>query len=199
MNRGDLQRLRVPIGTCLALVLAGAACGYAAHDHLEKLRAEAEAAAAQRAAVQARLARATDEEREIRANLQQYQALAASGIFAEEDRLHWVDTIGAIRQELRLFDIRYSIGPQHELDYPGLTRGGGVRYMASRVKIDIPLLHEQDLLDFIDAFARRSGSYLLPRSCDLRRESGGNDTGLAPRLHANCEFDLVRIRPAKSS
>jgi hypothetical protein len=197
-GRGDLKRLHLPIAGCLALILAGAACYFAAHGYLQETRKLGAAASARRAEVQAKLASATEEEREIKSSLQQYQALAARGIVGEEKRLDWVDTVTAIKSERRLFSIRYSIEPQQELDYPGFSRGSGVKFVVSRVKMAMQLLHEEDLLNFIDDLARRGKSYLSVTSCDVRRESRGNGGNvLAPRLQADCEFDLITIRLGK--
>jgi hypothetical protein len=197
LGRGDLKRLWLPITASFALILAGAACAFFADDYLQKSRKLGAAATAQRAEVQAKLARANEEKREIEASLQQYQALAARGITGEENRLDWIDTVTAIKRELRLFDISYSIEPQKALDYPGFSPSGDIMFMASRVKISLQLLHEGDLLDFIDALARRGKSYLSVRSCDVRRESRGAGTALAPRLQADCVFDLITIRHSK--
>lgn len=197
-GRGDLKRLRLPIAGCLALILAGAAAYFAARGYLQEARKLGAAASAQRTEVQAKLASATEEEREIKASLQQYQALAARGIVGEEKRLDWVDTVTAIKNERRLFDIGYSIEPQQELDYPGFGPGSSVKFMVSRAKMTMKLLHEEDLLNFIDDLARRGKSYLSVRSCDVQRESRGSDaTALAPRLQADCEFDLITIRLGK--
>jgi len=194
----DLKQLRLPLAACIVLALAGVACYFAVDDYLKETRKLGVATSAQRAEVQKRLASAEEEEREIKANLQQYQALAARGIVGEENRLDWVDTVTAIKNERRLFNIRYSIGPQQELDYPGFSRGSGVKFMVSRVKMTMQLLHEEDLLNFIDDLGRRGRSYLSVRSCDVRRENRGNGgTTLAPRLQADCEFDLITIHLAK--
>jgi len=140
------------------------------------------------------LSSATEEEREIKASLQQYQTLAARGIVGEERRLDWVDTVTAIKNERRLFNINYSIEPQEELDYPGFSPGGGVKFMVSSVTMKLPLLHEEDLLNFIDDLAKRGRSYLAVRSCDVQRESrSASGTTLAPRLQADCVFDLISI------
>src|SRR3990172_6956084 len=135
LGRKDLKRLRLPSAGCLALILAGAACYFAADGYLQETKKLAAATSAQRAEVQARLASANEEEREIKASLQQYQTLAARGIVGEERRL-----------------------------------------------------------DFIDALARRGKSYLSVRSCDVQRESRVGGTTLAPRLQADCVFDLITIR-----
>ena len=195
----DLKRLGLPIAACVVLALAGVACYFAVDNYLRETKQLAATTTAQRSEVQTKLASATEEEREIKANLQQYQALAARGIVGEEKRLDWIDTITAIKNERRLFNIAFSIEPQKDLDYPGFASGGtGVKFVVSRVKIDIQLLHEEDLLNFIDDLAKRGGSYLSVRSCNVQRaERGSGGTTLAPRLDAACVFDLITIRLIK--
>jgi hypothetical protein len=201
LGASDLKRLRLPLAVSVALIVAGVACYFAVEDYLQETKKLAAATSAQRAEVQTRLASANEEEREILANLQQYQALAARGIVGDEKRLDWVDTITAIKNERRLFNIGYSIEPQKPLDYPGFAAAaGGVNFVFSRVKIEMQLLHEEDLLNFIDDLNKRGRSYLSARSCDVQRIDRGNSGGattLAPRLKASCVFDLITIRHNK--
>ena len=198
LGRSDIKKLRLPIAGFVALILAGVACAFAADNYLQKTKTLGAATSAQRAEVQAKLASANEEEREIKANLQQYQALAARGIVGEENRLDWVDTVTAIKNERRLFNISYSIEPQKELAYPGFSPGGGVKFLVSRVKLSIQLLHEEDLLNFIDDLSRRGKPYLSVRSCNVTRASLGGGTTLAPRLQGECVFDLITISHGKA-
>jgi len=197
LERRDLKHLRLPLAGCVVFIAAGAACYVLANDYLAQTRLRGAAMTAQRAEVQAKLASATEEEREIKANLQAYQALAAHGIVGDEKRLDWVDTVTAIKNERRLFNIGYTIEPQEELSYPGFTPGSNVKFMVSSVKLNMELLHEGDLLDFIDELSRRGRPYLSVRSCDLQREGRGAGTALSPRLRAECVFDLITIRHGK--
>lgn len=193
----DLKRLRLPAAVGGVLALAGVACYFAADNYLRETKQLSAATTAQRAEVQTKLASATEEEREIKASLQQYQALAARGVIGDEKRLDWIDTITAIKNERRLFNISYSIEPQRDLDYPGFAAGGNVKFVSSRVKIEIQLLHEEDLLNFVDDLAKRGRSYLSVRSCDVQRTERAGGTTLAPRLQAACVFDLITIRQSK--
>jgi hypothetical protein len=97
-----------------------------------------------------------------------------------------------------LFNIGYDIEPQKPLDYPGLGAGDGVKFVYSRAKLEMQLLHEEDLLNFIDDVAKRGRMYLSVRRCDVQRaERGSTGTTLAPRLRADCVFDLITIRHDK--
>ena len=196
-GRGDIKTLRLPIAGCLVLACAGIGCYLGADKYLRQEKALAAAVSAQRKDIQSKLARANEEEREIEASLQTYQALEARGVIGEENRLDWVDTVTAIKNELRLFDIRYSFERQKPLDYPGFGAGGSIKFMASRVKLEIQLLHEGDLLNFIGELGKRSKPYVSVRSCDVQRESRGGGTTLAPRLRADCTVDLITISQSK--
>ncbi|MBE0616264.1 MAG: hypothetical protein IH604_21560 [Burkholderiales bacterium] len=194
LSSRDLKHLRLPIAAFIVLAVAGAACYVASERYLRETKMLKAAASGQRAEVQKRLASASEEEREIKASLQQYQALAARGMIGRENRLDWIDTVTAIKNERRLFGVNYNIQPQAELSYPGFSPGGAVKFMVSRVTLGLLLLHEEDLLNFIDDLVRRSKPYVSVRSCDVQREGRGGGTTLAPRLRANCVVDLINIR-----
>jgi len=195
----DLKQLRLPIAVCLALVLASAGCYFAADRYLRETKKQGASISAQRIEVQGRLDRTNEEEREIKANLQQYRALEARGITLEESRLDWVDTLTAIKNERHLFNIGYSIEPQKLLDYPGFGSSSGVYFMSSRVRTNLQLLHEEDLFNVIDDLTKRSRLYLSVRSCNIQRMSRATGAAavLAPRLQADCLFDLITIRHTK--
>ena len=81
---------------------------------------------------------------------------------------------------------------------PPAPGGGGVKFVFSRVKIELQALHEEDLLNFIDDLGKRGRSYLSVRSCDIQRmERGSGGTTLAPRLRTLCVVDLITIRHDK--
>ena len=193
LTRADQRHLFPPLTGCIVLILAAIAGGYFAQEYLDRVKRSGVATSDQLREVKLRLARATEEEREIKENLQHYQALIARGVVGEEKRLDWVDAVTAIKSERRLFNISYSIAPQKELDYPGFGKTPGVKFMASRVNMSLQLLHEEDLLGFIDELGRRAKTHLSVRECNLRRTPRPSGTALAPRLEADCAFDLITI------
>lgn len=197
LGRNDLTQLGMPAAGLLILVLAAWTCYVGAQRYLREMKVLSAALSAQRTEVQGKLARATEEEREIKENLHQYQMLAARGIVGEEKRLDWVDTITAIKNERRMFNINYSLEPQKPLEFPGAVRASGVAFVSSRLKLDLQLLHEDDLLNFVDELTKRGKAHVLARSCSVSRlsrpERGSAALTLAPRLQAACAFDLITI------
>lgn len=192
-------RLVVPGAIGLALVGIGLAATLATQQLLERARAAERAAATERQAAQNRLARATDEEREIREQLVNYRELRKRGLIGEEQRVEWVDRIAAIKAARKLLDLKYFIEPQRPADYPGLAGGGDVEVLVSPMRLELTMLHEEDLTRFLADLRAGVTSHVIVRSCTVQRaERAVNDQPLAPRLRAECSLDLVTIRDKKA-
>jgi hypothetical protein len=195
---GAGQRLAVPAIVAAALIAGGAAAVILTQRLVQKAAAEQQAAVTERQSAQGKLERATDEEREIRDRLVDYRKLLDRGVIGEERRLDWVERIGEIKTARKLFDVRYSIDAQRAVDYPGLAGGGDVEFMASPMKLEMSLLHEEDLFRFLADLRRALSAHVVVKSCALQRtERAAADRGLAPRLQATCDIDLVTIRDRK--
>ena len=195
---GAARRLAVPVIVAAALIAGGVAAVMLTQRLLQKAAGEQQAAAAERLSAQNKLDRATDEERDIRDRLVDYRKLLDRGVIGEEQRLNWVDRIGEIKTARKLFDVRYSIDVQKPVDYPGLAGAGDVEFMASPMRLDMSLLHEEDLFRFLDDLRRALSANVVVKSCSLQRsQRASSERGLAPRLEASCEIDLVTIRDRK--
>jgi len=194
------RRLAMPAAAAIAMLTAGIAGVVMSNVYLQKARMERQAAADERRAAQDKLSRATQEEREIREKLVDYRQLLDRGIIGDEQRLDWVDTIGQIKAARRIYDIKYAISPQKALDIPGAAASSGdVEFRVSELKLDMMLLHEEDMLAFLDDLQRQLKTHVMVRSCNVQRlDRGGLDRpGAGPRLRAECYVDLVTIRDRK--
>jgi len=192
---GAGQRLAMPAIVAAALIAGGVAAVLLTQQLVRKAIAEQQAAATERQSAQDKLARATDEEREIRDRLVDYRKLLDRGVIGDERRLDWVERIAEIKAARKLFDVRYSIDAQRPVDYPGVAGGGDVEFLASSMKLDMSLLHEEDLFRFLDDLRNALSAHVVVRSCSLQRsERPAPERGLAPRLQASCDIDLVTIR-----
>jgi hypothetical protein len=189
------QRIAGPAIVAVALIAAGAAAVAVTSQLVTAARTEQQAARAQREAEQNALQRSKDEAREIGDRLIDYQKLVARGVVGDERRLDWVDTINAIKAARRLPDVKYGFGPQRAAAYPGLAGGGEVEFLASPMRLEMSLLHEEDLFRFIGDLRRDLSALVVVKSCSVERTGeAAKARGLAPRLRARCELDLVTIR-----
>ena len=191
----DIKRLSLNLVLCLALLgLGGGTVLVAVRQEAAAKQALQQAAAQQKEAV-ARLAQARDEAQEILTKTQTYQDLVGRGIVGQEHRLEWVELLKNIRQERRLIDLQYEISPQKLLDGESPAPVGGYEMMNSAMSAQLQLLHEGDLLRFVDDLSRRAQAQIRVRHCALARLPGQPPgPGPAPQLSARCELDWITLR-----
>jgi hypothetical protein len=192
-TREELKRLALPLVLALAAVGTGAALIWAAGGALRETQARLAAAQAERRAANERLARISEEEREVSQKIDVYQRLKTLNILGEERRLEWADAITRIRAQRELLDLRYTVDRQRQLlSAPG--KPANVDFFASTMKVQLALLHEEDLLRFLADLRESGNAYYAVRRCDLTRtgQAPGGPT-MTPRLRADCDIDLITI------
>ena len=196
----ELKRLALPLVACLALLGAGA--GLVAWEQVEQRAATLELAAvrAERAQARDRLMRIAEEEKEVKEKLEVYLRLRELGILGGERRLEWADAMTRIRTQLELPDLRYRVDRQRLLATVA-GKPANVEFYASTMRVDLALLHEGDLLRFLSDLRESGNAYYSVKSCSMARTGLALAVaGLAPRLRADCEIDLITIldRAAKT-
>ena len=192
-TREELRKLAAPLLVALAVLGAGAALIWSAGESLRDARRALAAAQTERKQNAERLARIAEEEREVSQKLDVYQRLKSLNILGEERRLEWADAITRIRTQRELLDLRYRVERQKLLhSAPG--KPASVDFFASTMKVDLALLHEEDLLRFL-ADLRESGNafYSVKRCALTRTGQAATGTTITPRLRAECDIDLVTI------
>src|SRR5882672_3642036 len=195
--RTDLKRLRMPLAVAVALLALGAACLVASGYSLDEAKAAQAATKLSRVAAQERVLRVSEEERDIRDDLVYYEQMRQRGVVGEQSRLDWIESIARIKNDRKLFEIRYNFEAQKPLDYPGLVPTGTTEFVVSRLKLDMLLLHEGDLLNFLADLQSGIKAYVSVRTCTVTRIERGaapGTTTLQPRLRAECQVDLVSVR-----
>lgn len=114
------------------------------------------------------------------------QQLAHDGAFADEQPEQRLAQLRESQLRLRLPGMRPSFGSS--APWPGGEAGAYV-WHATPLHLDIELLHERDLTDFLARVAQSSP--LLVRECRLFRAV--DDTSPAPRLQADCDLQWLKL------
>ena len=73
-------------------------------------------------------------------------------------------------------------------------------FVVSKLKLDMLLLHEGDLLNFLADLQAGIKAHVSVRSCVVSRVERGAAPGattLQPRLRAECQVDLISVRGLK--
>ena len=194
LTREEARRLVLPGALAAAFVIAGAALIWLSSASLRSAQGALAAAQAERRSNNERLARISEEEREVNEKIDLYKRLKGLNILGEERRLEWADAINRIRRERELLDLRYVVDRQRLLvSAPG--KPANVEFYASTMKVDLALLHEEDLVRFLADLRQSGNAFYSVKRCALTRtgEAGGAAT-LAPRVRADCEIDLITIQ-----
>jgi hypothetical protein len=200
LKRDDVKRLRGPLALAVVLTAIGIAALVASQSSLDEAKKNRDASRASRVGAQERVLRVSEEEREIRENLIDFERMREHGMLGEQNRIEWIESIAQIKNKRKLFEIKYRIEPQRQLDYPGVVAAGGADLVVSRMKLDMLLLHEDDLLNFLADLQAARKAYISVRQCAvtrLEREAPTTATALRPRLVAECQLDLVSVRGIK--
>jgi len=189
----ELNRLAIPSVIALVLLGAGAALVQSAGTALAAAQRSFAVAQAERRESTARLARIAEEEREVKEKLDVYQRLRRLNILGDEQRLEWADAITRIRTQRELLDLRYRVERQ-QLLYSAVGKPANVDFFASTMKVDLALLHEEDLLRFLADLRDSGNAYYAVRRCAIQRTGqAATGTTITPRLRADCDIDLITI------
>jgi hypothetical protein len=197
ITRDDFKRLRAPLALAVVMAAVGVASLLISQSYLDAAKKTRDGTRTSRVGAQERVLRVSEEEREIRENLVDYDRMRERGMIGEQSRIEWIESIARIKKNRKLFEIKYRIEAQRALDYPGVVASGGADFVVSRMKLDMLLLHENDLLDFLADLEAAKKAYVSTRQCMVVRIERGpavTATALQPRLRAECQIDLVSVR-----
>ncbi len=199
-SAAELRKLAPAIAILLALLAAGGALVYWTQLQERAAAGALAAARAERAQARERLARIAEEEKEVNDKLAVYRRLQSLHILGPEQRLEWADAMTRIRTSRELLDMRYTVERQKTLvTVPG--KPANVDFFASTMKVELALLHEGDLLNFLHDLRESGNAFYSVRRCQIQRTGiAATGASIVPRLRADCEIDLITImdRAAKA-
>lgn len=202
LSRDDFRRIGLSLAGAILMIAAGGAAVYGSSQLLQAEKKGHVAAKAARSEIQGRLARARDEEIEVKNKIARFNELTGRGLIGLERRLDWIERIRQIKNTRKLLDVQYEIAPQQPVDtaiLPGSS--AGFEFMSSSMVLRMQLLHEGDLLNFLTDLRESAQAFLRVRKCDLQRlpKSTGDGRGIPPQLGADCTIDWITVREQQAA
>jgi len=201
LDAKDLKRLQWAIAFLVIMAVVGGISVWTAlqlKGGAEKTHREATAA---RKDIQTKLARARDEEQELRDKIVRFQALKDRGYIGPEQRLDWVEAIARIKTARRISKLDFEFAPQRTVDasiLPGGASAGGFDIMASQMRLQIQVLHEGELLAFLADLRNTVQALLQVRSCAIERIAlNGTQRANNAQLKAECKLEWITLREGK--
>lgn len=191
----ELRLLRWPLLSLGAALIIALAVSMTAWHFMQKTRIETNQVELESLRIQEESRRLAAEESEMHDKITTYQAIAARGVIGQERRLDWVELVRSVQRDRQLLDLEYEIQPQTPL--PNANAGGGYTFMNSVMRVQIPLLHEEDLLRFIGDLQYQAAAFVRLRSCRITRNSGNStqpESPLPAQLQAECLLDWITLK-----
>lgn len=183
----DIEKLRWQLAVAISLIITAGAIAYLSIVATRKAESEHRAVADRHARIDAKLRQVRTEEEEIKNRGALFQRMQEQGVLGEEKRLDWTELLHDIQHRMRLPDMSYEFAPQKPLEGNG---GGDYAFFVSTMKLHLRLIHEENLLDFLDRIQSEAKAMVLTKNCNIAR-SASPGTG---QLTADCELSWITVR-----
>ena len=196
-DRSDFARIKISLLAAIVMLAAGAGLVWLSTKQLDSATGAKTEIGRKLAEFEGKLSQVRSEEREIKEKAAVFSKLRARGVIGEEQRLDWVELIKEVRDARKLLDVQYEFAPQQSLDKSNVS---GYSFKGSAMRLQMKLLHEGDLLNFINDLRAKAKAYVRVRGCNVTRiPRAGHVEGDFALLNAECELEWITILPAKGA
>lgn len=189
LNKNDLPMVRSSLITLvLALFLSGTFIMLNV-QHTRRAQQDFQSAQHKLQNAQSQLHQAQQAQRDLADYGAEYTMAVQQHLLGAEPRLDILDALEKLRSEKIVSHFNYTLSPQKiELPPDGLDLGN-FELRSSAIKLQFELLHEQQLLNFLDALRQQNGFQL--QTCKLQHtEVASNNT----QLVAECNGAWITLQ-----
>lgn len=191
LSSTDFPKLQFSLLLAILMTAIGAGVVYGSLKLSKSSRDLLVVAQKERNDITGRLQRVRSEEDDIKEKSAIFHNLKSRGVIGDEQRLEWVELLKDIRDQWRLFDLKYEIAPQRSLD---ANPGSGYAFFTSTMKLQLKLLHEEDLTRLLDDLRQRAKALILVKNCKVARLAHGEmEDGLPAQLEAECQIEWITL------
>ncbi len=125
-----------------------------------------------------------------------YQQFYTLGFVGMESRLDWIETLRESSGELTLPRVSYIIEPQLNAVAPveSILAGENVSIHVSRMELEMSLVHELDLLRFVDELQQKAPGLIKVDRCELVWQADRQQSLTADvNIGANCSLAIYSV------
>ena len=126
-------------------------------------------------------------------HLPRYQRLVNQGAVGEEHRIEWVDALRNTHKDNKLFSIKFAIGVQSPYPSTLMPNVEPFKPYHSLMKIELSLLHENDLLVLLDSLGQKNLSPFILQQCEMTRQNANISNSLTANIQAKCDLDWITL------
>jgi len=132
---------------------------------------------------------ARDDQTNMSAYTKEFSVIQRLEIIGDEQRINLIEDLDTLRRRNRVIDFKYTIAPQQPYaPSPPLDSGNFALYY-SNMKLQIELLHEEQLINFFDSLRHDINGWFILEKCTLEKASAESS-----QLKADCEGGWLTMK-----
>ena len=144
--------------------------------------------------------RVDEEEEIIRTYYPDFVELYKEGLLGRERRLDWIETLQTVSETLEIPSLRYEISSQEAVPGEFPIDTGRYQIYKSVMEVSMDMLHEGDLIRFIERIDRAAQGFFSVSNCSITRKNMDIDLqSEQANVSAECHLSWYSLRPADGS
>jgi hypothetical protein len=192
--KGDFPLIRTAVillVTAIALSTAGIGGSMYLAESMQKGKSDDQKRLAD---TRAKLNLVREEEQQVRLYHAKYLELIKQGLLDKENRLEWIESFAAAKENRKLFGLDYQIDAQQPVQADAALAQGNLALYGSTMKLVFSLLHEEDLFNALNDLTRKNKGLSLLRECTVTRAEKDSGIGVSPHLKAECTLVVLTLK-----
>lgn len=195
----DLASMRLPVATLIASLVISAVLVQFSSARQKTAEAQSRAQAAALKEAGDRYRRSGEERETILRYLPAYRKLQSEGLVGAEQRIEWIEGLRSANKQAGLFGVTYQLEARKPFDLLGNANPASQFLQHSQMKLSFGLVHEGDLMRFLQMLATQQSGTFFIRSCIIDRPVRiDTPAPRRPNLNAQCDLSWLTIDPGKA-
>lgn len=193
LSKSDVLLLRKPMFAFISSCIVVTVFYFVLEESLRRIANALNVAQAQFEQIDTSVQQIAQEQQTVTRYIGRYSQIQADGGVSNEDRLNLLEDMSDIRTRYYLFPIDIDLSEQTvtrlEGDAYALNPVGPVDLQSTRVSFRLPLLHEQDLINFTTNLLLDNG-LIIPQHCAIEVANilTTEFFSLSEKMYADCTF-----------
>lgn len=195
----DLASMRLPAAILIATLVLSAVLIQFSSAKLKTVDVQRHAQAAALKEARDRYQRSGEEREAILRYLPAYHKLQSEGLVGAEQRIEWIEGLRSANKQAGLFGVTYQLEARKPFLLLGHGNPASQFLQQSLMKLSFGLVHEGDLMRFLQMLATEQSGTFFIRGCIIDRPVR-TDTPAPrqPNLNAQCDLSWLTIDPGKA-
>lgn len=193
--KADFQHLKWGLLAFTASLIVGGSAIWLGEEYVARSQQQRQLAQKQLNEARKALDAAQSDLENMSIYAKEFAALSSKKIIGDELRLDWMEGLETLRQQHRVIDFRYTIAPQQPYTPNPALDAGNFDLKLSSVTLQADLLHEGQLINFLQALRSNTNGWFIVDRCALERTDSANAPPLSrgAQLKADCSGGWITL------